>query len=200
MKKVLIVEDEIIIAEDLKSKLTNLNYTVVGTVYNKNKVSDKVHVQKPDLVLLDINLGDKNDGIEVAEVLNTKNIPFAFITSYSDEETIKKVQATNPVGYLVKPFTTEDIKVLLEMSFFRVNLRKAPKIPEIEIINSNLEEALSTHEYEIVEYIFQGFTNSQIANKKLVSINTIKSHIRNIYRKCQVNSKPNLINYLLQIK
>ena len=102
----LIVEDEALIAENLKYTLEDLGFAVSGIACNAEEAADALFSQQPDLVLLDINLGTKspaNNGLVLAQRLNQDQIPFVFLTAYSDRDTIVQATRLRPGGYLIKP-------------------------------------------------------------------------------------------------
>ncbi|MGB0849815.1 MAG: LytR/AlgR family response regulator transcription factor [Bacteroidia bacterium] len=115
--RILIVEDELIIAEVLKDMLTSLGYTVVAIAKNYDRaISQLKKHSEIDLALLDINLGGENTGIDVGEVINADyKFPIAYITSYTDHETIAAVGKTKPEAYVIKPFKKEDILATVEI-------------------------------------------------------------------------------------
>src|SRR5262249_55529022 len=95
--KILICEDELIIAEFLKETCEELGFTVCGIAGNKSDAIQKMVYHKPELVLLDINMEERYSGIELATYINdTLKIPFIFVTAFSDLETISKAINTNP--------------------------------------------------------------------------------------------------------
>lgn len=115
--KILIVEDELIIAEDVKNMLSKMGYDVIGIAMDFDEIETIISHQKPDLILLDVNLNSKKDGIEIAQIINEKfNIPFIFTTSYSDSVTINRAKETNPINYLVKPFKEEQLFTTIQLS------------------------------------------------------------------------------------
>ncbi len=199
MAKILIVEDDIVIAEDIRSKVKKLGHSPIGIVYKGESVTDKLVAQRPDLILLDIELQGQMSGIDVALHLNQKfKIPFVYITSYADRATIERVKSTNPLGYLVKPFSQDDIRVSIEMALFRIEQKKMG-IPSREQLNRILNINITETEYEIILDVKRGLTNDEIAMERHNSVNTVKAHIKSIYRKCQVNKKSLLIDKLLNL-
>jgi len=111
----LIVEDEIIIAEDLKISLEEFGYNVVDIITEGIEAIKTVKSKKIDLVIMDIKLNGKIDGIETAKrIKNINDVPIVFVTAYTDEETVKKVEKVNPVTYLFKPFSKTELKSLLD--------------------------------------------------------------------------------------
>ncbi len=124
-KKILIVEDERIIAEDIKKCVLNCNYDVIGIVPTGQDTLLIVKEQKPDLILMDIMLEGKLDGIETAEKIISKyDIPVIYITANADDKILKRAKKTNPYGYLVKPFEEIDLNAALEIAFYKYNADK----------------------------------------------------------------------------
>jgi len=109
--RILIVEDEPLIADDIAFILEDEGYTIIGKAIDTQEAIKLIDNEKPDIILLDISLdGDDEDGIDLANIINEKyNIPFVFITSHSDKLTINRVKKTNPCGFIVKPFKASEI-------------------------------------------------------------------------------------------
>ncbi len=130
-KKILIVEDERIVAEDIKIKLEYVGYAVVGIASSGEKSLKKAEKLQPDLVLMDIVLEGKMDGIEAAaQILSLFNIPVVYLTAYSDVRTVKKAKLTEPFGFITKPFETQDLFTAIEMALYRHKLRNMLKESE----------------------------------------------------------------------
>lgn len=120
--KVLIVEDELLIATEIKAIVQELGYDVIGIAKNFSKSIEIVRKTFPDFILADINLRKSKDGIETAsEICRIKKIPIIYLTAYSDEETIKRASLTNPTSYILKPFKKQDIEVALKLSICKSN-------------------------------------------------------------------------------
>lgn len=193
--KVLIVEDEALIAEDIAANLRNINFEVVGIAYSSEKALDMLSRRHPDAVLLDINIRGSMDGIQLAEIINDKyKLPFVYLTSYSDKATIERAKVTMPYGYIVKPFDERDLLTSLEMAVYRHAQINKNEPPELEKINAQLLTPITKKEYEIALDITQGLTNKQMGEKHFISINTIKSHIKNLYAKLEVHHRTSLIH------
>lgn len=121
--KILIVEDEIIVAENLKQRLIDLDYQVLDIVSYGEKAIPKVDELEPDLILMDIRLKGAMLGTEAAEKIhNTHNIPIIFVTSHVDSETLKKAKITEPFGYIVKPYRTKELHSSIEMAMYKHRL------------------------------------------------------------------------------
>jgi len=114
-KKILIVEDEVLISEHLKRIVQNLGYDVLDICEDYKEAVELLENEKPDLAFLDIRMNGVDEGIEVAKHLRTKDIPFLFVTSFSDKETIKKAVNQQPLGYVLKPFSKEEIEEQLTL-------------------------------------------------------------------------------------
>lgn len=122
MVKILIVEDELIIAEDVKNMLTHMEYEVVDVAMDYDEAIAILETKKPDLILLDVNLNSHKDGIDLAELINEKfKIPFIFTTSYSDSLTLNRAKDTHPINYLVKPFKKEQLFSTIEMALYSLS-------------------------------------------------------------------------------
>ena len=112
--KILIVEDEAITARAIESELKTMGYDSIFIATTYNKALSSVKTKKPDLILLDINLNDKHDGIDLANSKKVfKKIPIIYITANSDEHSIEEMIATQASAYLSKPLKYEELKFLI---------------------------------------------------------------------------------------
>lgn len=119
--KILIIEDEAIVALDIKRILTSLGQEVINTVFSFDEALKSIKENRPELIFSDINLGKDKDGIELMEIIQKDDfIPVIYLTAYSDEETIQRAIKTNPLGYILKPFKKEDIKSTLLLGLYRL--------------------------------------------------------------------------------
>lgn len=117
--QILIVEDELIIAEDMKGMLREFDYEVVGIASNCSEAENILRHTVPDIALIDIHLRGKDDGIKLAGSIRAKyDIPIIFITSYADSATVEKAKQIKPDGYIVKPFAKEDLYTSIEIAVF----------------------------------------------------------------------------------
>ncbi|MBU2549394.1 MAG: PAS domain S-box protein [Proteobacteria bacterium] len=119
-ERVLVVEDEVIIGQDLKSRIQEMGYQVRGPVATAEEAVESVRRELPDLVLMDVILAGAMDGIEAAETIRSiAEIPIVFVTAYADEERIDRAKLTLPFGYLIKPFSDRDLKATVEMALYK---------------------------------------------------------------------------------
>jgi signal transduction histidine kinase len=133
--KILVVEDEIIVAEDIAGRLKKLGYAVTATVSSGEEAIQKVAENQPDLVLMDIVLKGDMDGVTAAEKIRSNtNIPTIFLTAYADDKTLQRAKLTNPFGYIVKPFQQNDLRVAIEIALHRheieAKIQKALQVSE----------------------------------------------------------------------
>lgn len=127
--KILIVEDESLVAMDMVDMLTRMGYQILPTAMGYADAVNILETEKPDLVLVDINLSGAKTGIELAQQLSEKyKVPFIFITSHTDKHTVSHAVATHPSGYLVKPFDAEDLYTAIEVAL--VNFAVTTRNPE----------------------------------------------------------------------
>jgi len=120
--RILIVEDEFIIARNLQVILEDLGYEPYEPVGSKLEAFAALAELEIDLVILDINLAGKQEGIEIGKHINEKlHIPFIYLTSNSDKATIDLARNTHPKTYLIKPFSSEDIYAAIEMAVDKIN-------------------------------------------------------------------------------
>ncbi|MBK7554643.1 MAG: response regulator [Flavobacteriales bacterium] len=118
--RILILEDEPLIALDLRAHLEELGYEVSGACDNALDAMAEIVERKPDLLLLDINLGDGADGVQLAEKVKAKHrIPFIFVTSHSDKATLERVKPLRPAGFIIKPFDENDLRTQIEIALAR---------------------------------------------------------------------------------
>lgn len=118
--KILIVEDERIVAKDIERTLKALGYLVVGSVATGEAALVTIANTIPDLILMDVMLKGKLDGIQTAETIRQeRNIPIIFLTAYADENTLQRAKITEPFGYIVKPFDERDLHTAIEIALRR---------------------------------------------------------------------------------
>jgi two-component system NtrC family sensor kinase len=138
--QILIVEDEVITAEGIGHTLARLGYEVPAIVHSSREAIDKAGDLQPDLVLMDIRLKGKMDGIEAAQEIQTRfDLPVVYLTAHADDETLAQAKTTRPAGYLLKPVSADALRSTLEMALYNDQARKRLKEREKEL---QAEEAL----------------------------------------------------------
>ena len=118
-RRILVVEDQRLIAADIENTLRKLGYVVVGNVASGEDAISKADQVRPELVLMDVRLRGEMDGIHAAEIIRDRfNVPVVYLTAYADEETILRAKKTTPFGYLVKPFNERELRATIEIAFY----------------------------------------------------------------------------------
>jgi diguanylate cyclase (GGDEF)-like protein/PAS domain S-box-containing protein len=118
--RILIVEDEGVIALELRDRLADMGYEIVGPVPSGQEAIDHARELVPDVVLMDIILAGRMDGIEASEIIkNSLDIPVIFLTAHADERTLQRAKATGPFGYILKPFNERELQVSIEMALYK---------------------------------------------------------------------------------
>jgi len=114
--QILVVEDERIVADDIKMIVQRLGYVVSGMASSGEEAVKKAEEIHPDLVLMDIVLEGKMDGVESASIIRYRfDIPVVYLTSYSDKKTLERAKVTEPFGYILKPFEDRDVYTCLKV-------------------------------------------------------------------------------------
>jgi CheY-like chemotaxis protein len=114
-KKILIVEDEAIVAKDISVCLEKIGYEVMGSFSKGEKALEFLEEHKPDLVLMDIMLAGNISGIDAStKIKENYDIPVVFLTAYADEKAIAKAKVTEPYGYVIKPFKEIDLRTSID--------------------------------------------------------------------------------------
>ena len=122
--KILIIEDEALVAREIKSRLTNMGYEVVGVAYGREGI-DLARETLPDLLLTDIHLKAGEDGIRVArEIQGERDVPVVFLTAYSDETTVSRAKEVTPYGYIIKPVENRELQIAIEMAIYKFNIER----------------------------------------------------------------------------
>lgn len=145
--KIMIVEDEIIVAKDIQRILNKLGHEAFDPFAQGRKALDAVEKLNPDLILLDINLKSSElDGIQVAEQIQLNyQIPFIFLTAFSDKNTLERAKLTEPYGYIIKPFEEADIRTAVEIAYY-----KYTKDLEVQAKGNRFASALDSLEVAVI--------------------------------------------------
>jgi diguanylate cyclase len=126
--RILIVEDEVVVALELQHRLTGIGYEILGAVPSGQGAIDRARELRPDVVLMDIVLAGKMDGIEASETIrNGLDIPVIFLTAHADERTFERAKATQPFGYILKPFNERELQISIEMALYKHQKEKTAR-------------------------------------------------------------------------
>ncbi len=125
IKKILIVEDEVIVAKDIQNRLEAMSYSTTARAISGEEAIQIAGETQPDLVLMDIKLSGKMDGIEAAQEIQARyRIPVIYMTAYSDEATLKRARVTEPFGYIIKPVKDRELLANIEMALYKHRAEK----------------------------------------------------------------------------
>lgn len=196
--EIIIVEDEELIAEDIKEICEANGYKIIDVCYNAASAFNALQNKSCDMALLDIKLSGSLSGLQLARQIQKlpKKIPFIFITSFSDSATLQEAKGLMPFGYIVKPFTRDQLISTIEISLYNASEYNKPKNMSKIWLEETFNIHLSDREYEILQLICDAKTNEQISKLIFVSVNTVKFHIKNLFEKLAVNSRAQLINLI----
>ena len=126
--QILIVEDEHVVAEDIKESLQILGYDVSAIAYSKDEAVEKAQETNPDLVLMDIVLKGETSGIEAAGIIQSRlDIPVVYLTAYADEKTLEQAKITEAFGYIIKPFKDRELHTAIEMALYKHKMERRLK-------------------------------------------------------------------------
>ncbi|MFB6275135.1 MAG: response regulator [Halothece sp.] len=118
--KILIIEDEAVVSLDITRRLEKMGYEVMGRLASGEEALELVQQDRPDLVLMDINLQGEIDGIETANKLyQNHNIPVIYLTAYAGESTLERAKESKPYGYILKPFKERELRATIEIALSR---------------------------------------------------------------------------------
>lgn len=127
--KVLIVEDETVVAMLLESHLADNGYEIIGTAATGAAALAKAEAGNPDLVLMDININGPTDGIDTANEMRLRyGTAVVFLTAYADHETVQRAKATGPFGYLLKPFRHDELLAAIEVAVERNRMNREERL------------------------------------------------------------------------
>lgn len=140
-EKIVVVEDERVVARDIEKRLVKLGYSVPAIAGSAEEALQKVAEHLPDLVLMDVQLRSETDGIETAEAIRVNfGIPVIYLTAFADETTLQRAKVTEPFGYIIKPFDERELHVAIEVALrrrlaeaaIRVALEKEQELRELK--------------------------------------------------------------------
>jgi len=201
MAKIIIVEDEAIIADEIEMMLEMMGHEVIDNIQNGDKALDAFSSKKPDIALLDITIKGSLNGIDLAKIIREKyHFPFVYLTSHSDKSTLAEVKTTFPYGYIVKPFTQQNLMTTIELALHKFESEQEFGFPSKDSFVQKLGIRLTAREYELLESLSEGMTYKEIGLKHFLSINTVKSYLKSVFLKLEVSSRHEAVNVVLKLK
>jgi two-component system response regulator LytT len=171
--KILIVEDENIVAKDLESILQDLGYKVIGIVSNAIDAITMTALHKPNLVLMDIMIKGKTSGIEAAKEIKSKyDIPVVFLTAYADDKTIDNAKDAFPYGYIIKPFKEKELETTIEMAINKYDEDKNVK-KERDLYHSLISQKTSNDSI----FIRADYKLNKVKYEEIFFIEALKDYV-----------------------
>lgn len=184
--KILVVEDEHIVAMQISDILTKTGYHVLPTVTNYVEAVVLLHSEKPDIAILDINLEGKKSGIDLARYIKEKiQIPFIFLTIKANKETIQQVKVLNPPAYLVKPFKKEDLYTAIELALhnFHTIHHQYMKSQVEKVTSKDAMFIKGTHSYRKISFSEIVYAKSEHVYMEIIKKNNERNLIRSTLEK-----------------
>lgn len=199
ISQILIIEDEFIIAKDIKLALENVGHTAYIAKTSEKAIA-MFSNEEFDCIISDINLHEDIDGIDLVNtLLNIKYTPVIFLTAYDDKSFLKRAKQTIPFAYLLKPF--EEKQLLLTIDLAILNYKKM--IGDYQIITDPITseeklQALTRREREILISLSTGKTSKEIGEQHNISHLTVEKHKKNIKKKLNMNTVGELVSFAFQ--
>ncbi len=185
--RILILDDEIVIARDLQRILKRMGIGHVEVTNSSEEILELYLDYKPHLILCDINLEEPvEDGITVCtKILNELKTNIIFITAHSDKAYLERASKLSPLNYLLKPFDEKQVTATIEMALSK------PLVRDAGCLKPSYSTLLTESEYTILKLIADNKTTSEIAEQLFISPKTVENHRRNITRKLGLQGKNN---------
>ena len=189
--KILIVDDDRTTASIMQLHLNNFGYHVAAIASSAKEAISVARDIEPDLVLMDIRLGEGADGIDAAMAIGKHmDVPIVFVTSHSDSITLRRAKIVNPVGFINKPLRESDLKTTIEFA-----ISAKPKIVNPDLNESTVENILkktyklTPAEVKVTKMLMKYPELNSTANALNLALSTVRTHLKHIYRKTNTNSK-----------
>ena len=185
MVSIFLVEDESIVALDLKNNLERLGYSVIGNVPSGEEALELLKNLRPDLIIMDIKLQGTLDGIDTAAILNKHyQIPFIILSAYSDDGIIERAKHVEPYGYIIKPFGSNSLRTSIEMAMYRAQMNSEMEKLEMQLRQSEKMKAVGNlaggiaHDFNNILTVILGYTS--LIEEKLSLNESIETDIEGI--------------------
>ena len=197
-EKILIVDDDHTTASVMQLYLENFGFIVPDIASSGAEAINKTRSLDPDLILMDVNLGKGLDGIDTAEVIMKNfHVPVIYVTSHSDDKTLGRAQLTNPYGFINKPLRDTDLKTTIRFALDKNKENKEKKEPpSLEDILNKIYN-LTPAESRVVSQLLDNPDVETAADTLHISISTIRTHLKHIYRKTDTNNQSSLFHKII---
>ncbi|WP_420581053.1 DNA-binding response regulator [Reichenbachiella sp.] len=196
---ILLIEDEAIIAKDIKVTLEAKEYAEVDVALSVDAARERYVEKTYDLVISDINLNASIDGIElVKELCQIRKTPVVYLSAYADESTIKKAETSSPYAYLLKPFNSNQLKLTINLAI----LNSSKEHAEVELNKKNVDllKSLTKREQEILFVLASGKPSKEAGDMLHIATSTVEKHKQNIKEKLNLKTIGELVNFAVSTK
>ncbi len=200
-KRIFIVDDDLTTASVMKLYISDFGYEVVGIANDGKEAINQVRSLAPDLVLMDINLGQGLDGVDTADIISKNfKIPVIFVTSHADEATLSRAKSVEPLGFINKPLRETDLKTTIE---FAISKAGANGESEEEKPTGSVEDvliglySLTPAEARVAAKLVEVPELSYVSDALNISLSTAKTHLKRIYRKTNTNKQSLLVHKIV---
>lgn len=197
--RILLIEDVLIIAKDIKMTLEKDGYAQVEIVTNPNDARGSYASKDFDLIISDINLNADIDGIDlVKELCVYRKVPIVYLTAYSDAATVAKAEESLPFAYLLKPYNSNQLKLTINLA--TLNAKKEHQSIRYDGRNAELLNVLTRREREILFVLASGKMSKEIADILNIATSTVEKHKQNIKEKLELKTLGELVNFAVSTK
>ena len=199
MLKILLIEDEFIIAKDIKTQLSKNNFAQVDISKDYNTALSLYSNNPYDLIISDINLNSDKDGIDIIkEFSKIKKVPVVYLTAYSDNIIIERAEKTMPFAYILKPYNNNQLKATINLAILNFKKNSLPNEENTE--NTERLNLLTNREKEILVVLSTGKISKEIADLLNISTNTVEQHKKNIKKKLDLKTIGELVNFTMSTR
>lgn len=199
MLKILLIEDEFIIAKDIQTQLSKNSFAQVNIAKDFNSAFNFYSSNHYDLIISDINLNSDKDGIDIIkEFSKIKKVPVVYLTAYSDNFIINRAEKTMPFAYILKPYNNNQLKTTINLAI--LNFKKDILPAEESTENTEKLNLLTSREKEILVVLSKGKISKEIAEILNISTNTVEQHKKNIRKKLDLKTVGELINFTMSTR
>jgi DNA-binding NarL/FixJ family response regulator len=208
--RILLVEDERLVALSLTRQLESLGYEVVGRAASGRAAIEKAGQLRPDVVLMDIRLAGEMDGIEAAaEILKQFELPVIYLTAFSNHDILERAKVTEPLGYILKPYEDRELHVVIETALYRYRVTRERSCRDfaggleqsLERLEAQSRVArLTTREAEVMRLLVAGKSQKQISTELGIAFQTTAKHRAKVLEKLDVANDVELVRFVLSLE
>ena len=197
-ERILIVDDDNTTASVMQLYLENFGFIVPDIACSGTEAIEKTKKLNPDLILMDVNLGNGLDGIDAAEIIIQNFLtPVIYVSAHSDEKTLARAQRTNPYGFINKPLRDTDLKTTVRFALEKdkkdLAKKNSPLLEDVLLQVYNLTPA----ESRVVSKLLDNPDVKSAAEALHISISTVRTHLKHIYRKTDTNRLSSLFHKIV---